>query len=51
MQVVLNDDELLRVALQFPSAIPSPDGMAGFDYMAFVNQMNKLSQVCAHYFF
>mmetsp|Transcript_82313 Transcript_82313/g.133578 ORF Transcript_82313/g.133578 Transcript_82313/m.133578 type:complete len:325 (+) Transcript_82313:48-1022(+) len=42
--VVLNDDELLRVALQFPSAIPSPDGMAGFDYMAFVNQMNKSSQ-------
>lgn len=46
MQVVLDDDELFRVTTQFPSAIPSPDGVTGFDYMAFVKQMNELSQVC-----
>ena len=44
-EVVLDEDEIERVIGQFESDIPAPDGMKGFNYMAFVKSMNSMSQV------
>jgi len=44
--VVLDDEEVDRIIEAYPTAIPTHDGMPGFNYMAFVNKMNEMSQVC-----
>ena len=44
-EVLLDYDEIERVTGQFESDIPAPDGMNGFNYMAFVKSMNSMSQV------